>query len=97
LGDKYIDNDMKTKNEKIREAIQQENWKMAFSLGNGFSRDFEKEDRKTIQRAHEIIGGMNAGKRAEDYYIALGFDPDDVILSAKIILIKTYRINNSGD
>lgn len=74
---------MKTKTEQIKEAIKSENWHIAFRIAKGFFTGLTKDEKRSIDIAHEC----NAGKLL--FYQSIGINTDIEIENAKkILLIK---------
>ena len=74
---------MKTKRERVIEAIRKEDWVEACRIAREFRRDFVKEDVKTVCRAFEMT--WNAA-----FYEQLGYKAEVEMEKAKDILMATY-------
>lgn len=70
--------------QKIKEYIQSENWKKAFSTSRKFFFGIPKEDMRNIEIAADCLNGKT------DFYEKLGVDCNDALEKAKIFLISKY-------
>lgn len=74
---------MKTKREKVMDAMRIGDWVEACRIAREFRRDFIKEDAKTVCRAFEMTWNAT-------FYEQLGYKAEVEMEKAKDILVATY-------
>ena len=72
-----------SKKEKVIKAVQSENWKVALSTAKNFTREFNKEQQRSIQIAADCMNGHSK------LYSQMGIDTMAEVEKAKTIL-KEY-------
>lgn len=75
---------MKTKTEQIKNAIIIDEWAVAFSIAKNFFAGFTKDEKKSIDIAHESKT-MNS-----NFYESIGVDINREVNNAKSILKSKF-------
>lgn len=73
---------MKSKRDKTRDLIISGDYKTAIKNAKGFDRIYNKDEVRILQIASECLSGNLS------FYKSLGYNTDNIILQAKILLNK---------
>lgn len=71
-----------SKKDQLISLVEKEDFKKALGIAKTFVRDFDKEEQRTIQIAHETITGKGA------IYAMMHIDTEQMIVDAKELLKK---------
>jgi hypothetical protein len=71
-----------SKKEKVIKAVKAENWKVALSIAKNFTREFNKNEQRTLQIAAECMSGHT------QFYSQMGIDTISEVEKSKKILIQ---------
>jgi hypothetical protein len=71
-----------SKKDQVIALVKAEDYKKALGIAKTFVRDFDKEEQRTIQIAHETLTGKGG------IYTMMKIDTDKMVEDAKILLKK---------
>jgi predicted ATPase len=74
-----------SKTDKVRHYVSTEDYKKALSIAKSFKLGFTKDEKETIEIAHELLSGN------ESFYTNLGYNKDTVVSKAINILKEKYQ------